>query len=466
MRVRVGSAGDLPGIVAGARIDTRQIARSMHDRARNLSNGSPRVPIATVHVPGRFTVDERMSNEAMWEVLTAAADASRLDLTQLSSLTASGGWCTPSEYLFDLFEMDAATGLFDLPTVTVTRGGVQVPDYVGIDAADGALWSWSEDQDAENVHAVANKALTGNVATLDTATDHHFVVGQTVAVAIGDPVFDGVHVVATTPDANTFTYAVTHANVASAAVTAGTVTGQKGCFSIPCPSWTEYRLAAEGLCLSHGNLTDRAFPELTRRYVALVMAAHQRRISARHLAAVASSVHSTAVTVTDITATDSFGNLMSAIELQVEDYRSQFKISANTVMETVLPSWTLANLRATLAMRAGVDLLAVTDQQIAAHFAARKVRPQFVEDFNPLWTGGADTPAVVWPATTEFVMYPAGSMFAGNGGTIDLGVVRDSKLNATNDFTAAWTEQFVLTGRKGPKGRKVTVALRTTGVTG
>jgi hypothetical protein len=43
--------------------------------------------------------------------------------------------------------------------------------------------------------------------------------------------------------------------------------------------------------------------------------------------------------------------------------------------------------------------------------------------------------------------------------------VRDSTLNATNDFTAAWSEQFYQVCRRGPQGRKYTLALTIDGVT-
>jgi hypothetical protein len=66
----------------------------------------------------------------------------------------------------------------------------------------------------------------------------------------------------------------------------------------------------------------------------------------------------------------------------------------------------------------------------------------------------------------QFLMYPAGGYVRGDGGTIDLGVVRDSVLNATNDYTAAWTEQMYLVAQLGPKAHRVTVQLAEGGYTG
>lgn len=454
-RITITAAADIPGIAAGATIDLRRVATAMHDKARALSNGSPRVPIATFNIPfdnaNRITVG--MSKEAALDVMDATANPARL-----GNLVASGGWCVPSANLYDLFAIDGATGLLDVPQVNVERGGLNVPSYIGIDAADGALFEWSEDQDSATTLTITDLDATGGTATVTTDDDHLLAVGDLVNIVTGTAA-DGPYTVASITDGDTFTYATVGSPTVSNAT--GYATRQKSCFHIPCPTWTDYRLKAYGLCLEHGNLTDRAFPELTRRYVSLVMSAHQRRISAQHVATMEASANATAVTVT-AAGTDSYGELMSAIELQAADYRSEHLMSDGTILEVPLPSWTREMLRSNLAMRAGVDLLAVTNDQLDAHLAVRRVRAQFVEDYQPLFSS---TPKQVWPTSMRFLMYPAGGFVEGNGGTIDLGVQRDSTLNKTNDHTVAWTEDFRVLARRGPKARKATVTLSTDGVT-
>jgi hypothetical protein len=71
--------------------------------------------------------------------------------------------------------------------------------------------------------AVTNKALSGNVATL-TATGHTYVAGQTVVVAIGDPVFDsgvgnGGFLITSVVPGVSFSYSRVNPNVASAPTT-------------------------------------------------------------------------------------------------------------------------------------------------------------------------------------------------------------------------------------------------------
>lgn len=456
--VTLTAAADVPGYSTGQALDLTDVAKAMHARARSLSNGSPRVSVATAHLPMPATITKATSAEAALEMIEQLSDPSRLNLMDL---TAAGGWCVPSENSYELLQLDGATGLFDAPTIGVTRGGINIPTYIGIDSADGALWVWTEDQDAAVALTLTDIDVASNVATITTSAPHLLSEGDFIQITSSSLAnLSGPYVVASVTDADTFTIATT--GVTDATNGTGTASRQKGCFRIPCPEWIDYRLAAYGLCLSHGNLSDRAFPELTRRYVSLVLNAHLHRNSALQIAQVISATHSDAVTVT-AAGSDSYGELMSALELQIEDYRSEHKISDNVVLEVGLPAWANANLRSSLAMRAGVDLLSVTDQQFAAHFAARRVRPQFLEDFDPMWSGAAKT---AWPTSIRFFIYPAGSIGVGNGGTIDLGVVRDSRLNATNDFTAAWSEQFWTLFRRGPKGRVVTATLDTTGVTG
>lgn len=80
----------------------------------------------------------------------------------------------------------------------------------------------ADDSAAVQVASISNKALTSNVATLTTAAAHGLVTGDRVVVDCSDNVFDGSYAVASTPSGTTFTYALTHANVTSAAAT-GTV---------------------------------------------------------------------------------------------------------------------------------------------------------------------------------------------------------------------------------------------------
>ena len=374
-QVVITAAADVPGLSGGQAIDKKGLARALHARANSLSNKSGRIAVASVQVPMEFKVGADLAHNL--DVIARA--------TAPESLTASG-WCAPSNNLYSIFGVDAGDGLIDLPTVQVTRGGLNVPSSLNYGEAADALWTWTEDSKDEEE--------------------------------------------------------------------------TKPCLEIPCPEFTDYRLEAEGLCLTHGNLTDRAFPELTERFIDLAINSHLHRLSAAVIAKITGNA--TAVTVAAVDSSAA-GSILHAVDLQVADYRSQYRMSVNAVLEAVFPLWVKELMRSDFAFRSGVMLTNVTDAVLDEHFAARKVRVQFVHDYQPLYNAAE---ATAFPATLDFLLYPAGGYVRGDGGVIDLGVVRDSTLNATNDYTAAWTEQLFLVAQLGPAAREVTVNFSVDGVTG
>lgn len=235
----------------------------------------------------------------------------------------------------------------------------------------------------------------------------------------------------------------------------------KTCLKIPCPTWTEIRLGAEGLCVTHGNLSDRAFPELTRAYINVVMNAHLHRISAAKTASITGGA---TVVVPDATMTnsDAAGDLLGMLQLQAADMRSQYRANRARAVDALLPDWTINILRSNVAKRAGVDMVNVPDAEITQWLTEGNIRPQFLSDYQPLYAGA---PSTRFPATIEVTMSFTGAYLFADGGNIDLGVVRDSLLNSTNDFTAAWSEQFYAVARVGPLARKFTMPLTADGVT-
>jgi hypothetical protein len=374
--VVITAAADIPGYAGGVTLDKLGMAKALHAKARTLSNGSGYVPVATITLPIEHKLGADMSYNL--DVLD--------QVTSPQSLTAAG-WCAPSNTMYEMFGIDAADGLIDLPTVGITRGGLNVPSFIGYDEAvnNGGLWTWTE-ADA-----------------------------------------DGVEYGATKP-----------------------------CVYIPCPDFTDYRLEAEGICVTNGNLTDRAFPELTQRYIQLVINTHLHRVSGAIINKISNSSDTVSVTANQSSAAAS---ILYYIDTQVADYRSRYRMSVNSVLEAIFPLWTMAYIRSDLAARHGTEMLAVTDEMVNEYFRVRGIRPQFLHDYYPaqfaLQQQGMALFGVDFPNFMEFLLYPAGGYVRGDGGTIDLGVVRDSVLNATNDYTAAWTEQMYLVAQLGPKARRV-----------
>lgn len=430
-----------------------QLAASFNERASSMPVGKNKPRIGRLNMP--FASEQTLTSDAKHnaEVLRASIDKP----TTAEALVAAGGWCAPSTPVFEQFDLGPdADNLFDVPTFGGdVRAGIMFPSSFAIGDADAAFWSWSETAD---VNAVAGDAftgsITGNVATLNWTTGAHGLeVGSSVritgATASGMP--DGDYVVASVIDADSITINVTAANDVAIA---GTVTPFKHSMRIPCPTWTEARMGADGLSVTHGNLSNEAWPELTAEFLRVALASHRRYMSSRRISRVVNDM----VTVTPADpGSDVAADLLQIIELQATDMRSQYRVNPSRVVEILIPEWLMPVLRANMAKRVGIDAWqAVPDSMIAGWLSARGVKAQLTPDWQPLYSGA---PRTAYPSTITLGMWFSGSYFSLNGGRIDLGVQRDPEMNQYNDYTAAWFEEFWTIARRGPQGRKFTYTL-------
>ena len=186
--VTITAAADVPGVPSNSDMTLLQVAQGFHDRARGLPDHSQRQHVATLHVPTTVTLSADMGLQAVREALDNVIEPRN---RTAQSLVAAGGWCAPPEPMYNLFRLDAADGLLDLPSVGIDRGGVMVPDFLSLASADNALWTWTEatDEGALASGQVINKALTTNVATLTTSAPHGITSGDTVVISGVDAVF-------------------------------------------------------------------------------------------------------------------------------------------------------------------------------------------------------------------------------------------------------------------------------------
>lgn len=389
--VLVASA-DIPGFNLGGLIpDMDSLIAAVHARSRILPDHSGYIPVASMNRQFAFTLNDKSTQQEIDAILKETLDP--------NVLVAAGGWCAPSTISYDFFNIVCEDGMIDLPTVGITRGGLQFPTSPSFGDVAGQIWTWTETQDIA--------ALTGT----------------------GQP-------------------------------------GQfKPCVRVPCPAYTNNRLECDGLCLTMGNLMSDAFPELVANQMRLLFAAQAHYTNARIIQQLVTG--STAVTYATVTGHGLAAPVLEAVELQVEDYRIKYRMCSDAVLEAVFPTWILPMFRADLAKRLGLAEFDVSDARIIAWFNARSVRVQFVQDWQVGTTGllGQSTPSTEWPTSVQFLLYAAGTWIRGNGMRLDLGVIRDSVLNATNDFTAAWMEECYLTARVGHESRLVTVPICPNGAT-
>lgn len=238
----------------------------------------------------------------------------------------------------------------------------------------------------------------------------------------------------------------------------------KTCQVVDCPDFSTSELAMVYHCLQFGNLNARAFPEMIATYNDLVMAAHARVAETALLDALgAASTAVTQATVYGATSTVITGILEAAAAI-----RSHNRMRPEEKLRWIAPQW-LPDFIAS-------DL--VNSQFVRFEYARADIE-SLLERYgvNVSWyydgaTGAgqvfsAQTAGALakFPTTVVSYLYPEGSVLFLDGGTLDLGIVRDSVLNATNDFQI-FGETFEALAFVGPEGYKITTTTCNSGTTG
>jgi hypothetical protein len=135
------AAADVPGFSAGAELDgLGAAAQAIVARLKSLPRGMAPSPVrqrfgAAVISKRHDIVQGREYDD--YSLIQKVADASRLPG---GSLIAAGGWCSPSETVYDMCQLETVSGMLDLPEFGVTRGGIrytQGPDFSDIYAGCG-----------------------------------------------------------------------------------------------------------------------------------------------------------------------------------------------------------------------------------------------------------------------------------------------------------------------------------------
>lgn len=497
----IKAALGLPNVEGGAAMEVSQVADAFAQfteaarpgpiQAAKRSNArfSQKHVIAHVERPFDPRAIVGKDNDAT-SAIEFAVDQARLPG---GSLVAAGGWCAPSETVYDMCQMESTDGLVSVPEIQVSRGGLRYTqglDWSQVFATGG--FSFTEADDAAGSYSLTNEVQTltegGSGLTSYTLTYS----GQTTAsidddasaaqvqlalealsnLAPGDVVVTGT----TNPVEMVVTFGGTLAGVNVSTITStptggsGTVVvavrsqggqaGPKPTDIVVCPEFIDTRLDVMGLAIQAGILINRAYPEAVQRYVSGALTAHAHRMAAAVIAELVAG--STPVTPTPLTnGTGVLAPLLSAIELQAEDIKYKHRMSRGTVLEAIFPFWARGAIRADLSRRQGVDMLTVTDAQITGWFRERGINPQFVYNWQNL--GGVN--ALVWPTSVQFLLYPAGTWVKGAAPVITLSMLHDSTLNENNNFTALFTEEAWSVMKRCPESRVVTVALCPSGNT-
>jgi hypothetical protein len=412
-RMAITAAVDIPGLARNDDLSNLDaLGEAFHKRARSMTTttDNPQYQlVASVRNDFEYTVDDRTSPGQVEELFRRLVNEDTKN-----ALVAGGGWCAPSDIRYEFFNIAGGVRKVDLPTFGVTRGGIRFPTSPSIADAFGTT--------GLAPYAVAYSNTS--VPWIWSETDDQ-------AAATG-----------TSP--------------------------RKPTLRVPCPSFNERRLECYGITVTAGNLSDDAYPEATTNFLKLVTAAHEHAMNSRTLAQM-QALSAAAVTTGSyaVTGQPAYNAITGGIALAAVDYRAKYGMDEDAILEVVLPIWVVDVIVADLAHRREAEFVAVTESQIQAWLNSRGVRAQFVDDYQvrgALQFGNA-TSMIAWPTSVTFMLYAAGTFMYGNGLQLDLGVVRDSTLNAANDHTAAWSEECHLVAMVGHESRQYTVKFAVAGET-
>lgn len=321
-----GDAGT--GFSAGEGVDFTDIGTAIDRKLTSYNSGQYR----QAHSAGRalreqhgiatfsrkFAKDaivDSTDRESVDRAIAYAVDESRLPQ---GGLVAAGGWCAPSETMYDLLELETRAGMLSIPEIGITRGGIQLtpgPDFASIyEQFPGFKFTEQEDIDG--------KYQTGS------------------------------------PD---------------------NVVGPKPSVRVECPEFVDYRLEGAGLSIQAGLLQARGYPEVIARTVRGALIAHEHRMNAEMIQRMADGSDEVNVPARNAGAT---APILEAIELQATHYRYRHRLADTATLEAVFPMWLRGAMRADLARREGIEVFEVSDQRLNSWLAARQIAPQFVYNWQ------------------------------------------------------------------------------------
>ena len=200
-----------------------------------------------------------------------------------------------------------------------------------------------------------------------------------------------------------------------------------------CPEITTCTIDAFPLILEFGNFTNLFYPEFVAHVTAESVKAHSHFVNENLIADIVAAA-------TVVGGGDPGGgtlvNLSQILSFEALRYREKYRMSRTAVLDAGAPHWLLDAMVADhIARNATTEYAARAN--VSRIFDEMNVRVQFVYD----WQGASDGLFGAYPATVDLLLWAPGTVVRLDGGSLNLGVVRDSTLNSTNEFQT-FTETF------------------------
>lgn len=380
------AAGDLPGYRGGTELnDMKAIAAAVHAGMSQVSRSqTPGLAQGLATIKRDAPEHLMYSSEADWRKVDAVTEQKNLPH---GSLTAAGGWCAPSEVLYDTCPITVSMdGMVDLPTITANRGGIKYsgkPDF-------GAIWR--------------------NVGFIQTELD--------AIAGVLKPCWE-----IPCPD----DLSECRMDISGICLKQPILT-ERG-WPEKVEEFVEYAM------LAHAHKLNA---EKIRRMVDL--ATYELEVPA--------PANPQDASIFDPHGPGAFESVLSIFELQVEFFRYSGRLARNVTLEAIAPFWFRGILRADISKKLGIDDRwgAGADAALDRWFADRGIRITYVYDWQDALAdqdessfGG--TVPTQWPTQVQILIYEPGTYFALQQDVITLSGIYDSVDLQKNVYTRLFTEE-------------------------
>jgi len=225
----------------------------------------------------------------------------------------------------------------------------------------------------------------------------------------------------------------------------------KSCQDLTCPAYTEVPVAIIAHCREYGNLNARAWPEKIAHENDLTMAAHARTAEGFMLDRI--KALSIATTQPAIGAQiGAYASLVYAITRMVAGIRYRLRMERTARFRVLAPSWVPNLLAADTAFTQFNHFEA--ESAIVAALENNGISIAWYLDTPSTGTSqafAAETASAIddFPDEIQLAIFPEGAFIHVDSGVLELGIVRDSTLNSTNDHQL-FGESFENVARLGP----------------
>ena len=231
--------------------------------------------------------------------------------------------------------------------------------------------------------------------------------------------------------------------------------------TVTAASETTVSTDAVTLQLQFGNLLTRAYPELIARHNELGLIQHAREAEGNLLTKIGAA--STAVTSSSVVglARDFLVQLGRAATA----YRSRHRLDADAPLRVIMPAWIKDAMAADLTLSMPGDSTLNAYAEIEGYIASRGINVCYSLDIaggTAAFAAQSSGAMTEFPDTFIWYMFAEGSFLFLDGGTLDLGIIRDSTLVGTNDYKM-FVETFENVAKVGVESIQVTSTINVNG---